>query len=147
MPSCAPIDNNDLDLGLSQFAYALLYAAKNWGPRPYGIARAGSYGELFRWLGGSLIGQACCGWVSVCVRVAGDDSWISVPPNPSADMAKLAAMCWPINAILPVCVPSLTVMVPPVLLLLAAYQASYCCRNQDPQGQAYRYRRGLPQRH
>jgi hypothetical protein len=65
-------------------------------------------------------GYACCGCVSADIRVAGATSWINVPPNPSADITKLAAVYWPSNAILAVCVPSLAVRVPPVLLLLSA---------------------------
>ena len=44
---------------------------------------------------------------------------MSVPPDPSVAMAKLAAVYWPNNPRLAVFVPSLTVKVPPVLLLLA----------------------------
>src|SRR5262249_46741254 len=62
--------------------------------------------------------HACWGCVSVGATVAGG-SWMSVPPDPSVDMAKLAAVYWPNNPRLAVFVPSLTVKVPPVLLLLA----------------------------
>lgn len=68
--------------------------------------------------GSALIGHAWEGRGTI--RVAGSGSWICVPPPPSPDMTKLPAMCWPNNAILAVCVPSLTVKVPRVLLLLAA---------------------------
>jgi len=49
----------------------------------------------------ALIGHAWCGGVSACVRFAESGSWIwsctSVPPNPPAGAAKLAAY-WPNNA-------------------------------------------------
>src|SRR5262249_62405203 len=44
---------------------------------------------------------------------------ISVPPWPSLAIEKLDAMCWPSNARLWACRPSLTVRVPPVLSLFA----------------------------